>query len=85
MALNINDISQSPEQKKLAYVETQIDEMESIMLRNEVDIYINENAKWDDSEKDDVATKVFQQKKQNKTLQKAVDALNELHTELTSK
>jgi hypothetical protein len=79
----IREALQTPAQKKLSYVETQITEMEAISIRNEVDIYINKNAEWEDHEKETVDTKIKELEKQNKTLAKALKALNKLQSELT--
>ena len=64
--------------EKLDYVETQLDEMQRIAWRNEVDIYINENTNWGENEQPEVDVKVRQLKKQNETLAKAIVALGKL-------
>ena len=73
---------QTPNERKIEYVETQIEEMSAIKLRNEVDIYINENAKWDKEQKGAVGSKIFELEKQNDTLSKAIDALKKLKSKL---
>lgn len=78
----ISELFKTDKQKKLAYVETQIEEMEAIIRRNEVDIYINENAEWSETEKDEVEVKTRENKKLNIRLQKAIDALKKLQSEL---
>ena len=82
MAKTISELMQTPEQKKLSYVTTQIEEMEAITLRNEVDIYINENADWEEHEREAVTAKVNELKKVNKTLSKALVALAQLKDKL---
>jgi len=82
MSGSLNQALQTPEERKLEYVQTQIEEMKAIYLRNEVDIYINKTAKWDEHEQQEVDLKVTQLERQNKTLTKAIEALEKLQTEL---
>ena len=68
--------------EKLEYVEMQIEEMQKISWRNEVDIYINKNSKWTSDEQPEVDGKVRQLEKQNDNLEKAMTALTKLKKEL---
>ena len=68
--------------EKLKYVETQISEMRAIIRRNEVDIYINEDIVWADSEQEGVDDQVRKLKRENTKLAKAVESLVKLKAEL---
>lgn len=68
--------------EKLSYVETQLEEMQRISWRNEVDIYINKNSPWTADEQPEVDGKVRQLEKQNDNLAKAMSALTKLKKEL---
>ena len=82
MSKTMTEALQTPNERKLEYVETQITEMSAIKLRNEVDVYINKNAEWSEEQKGAVGSKIFELEKQNDTLTKAIDALKNLKTEL---
>ena len=71
------------EELKLKYIDTQIEEMEAIIRRNEVDIYINEDIEWNESEQDGVDTQIKALQKENAKLSKAVKSLKKLQTELS--
>ena len=67
---------------KLAYVKTQIEEMNAIIRRNEVDIYINEDIEWLPHEKEGVNDQIKKLEKENDKLAKAVVSLTKLKGEL---
>jgi len=74
--------NQREKREKLSYVKTQINEMEAIIRRNEVDIYINENTEWTDDEQVEVDAKTREYTKLNTRLSKAIVALKKLQSEL---
>lgn len=78
MAQSLKDVLGNEEDKKLDYVNTQIEEMLAIIRRNEVDIYINEDIEWSEAEQDGVDTQVKNLKKENVKLEKAVASLTKL-------
>ena len=82
MAKTAIESAETFDAKKYQYVKTQIDEMESIVRRNEVDIYINENCEWTDDEQVEVDAKTRENKKLNARLEKALGALKKLQSEL---
>jgi len=67
---------------KLNYVITQINEMNAIIRRNEVDIYINKDIEWLPHEQEGADTQVKTLEKENEKLHKAVASLEKLKTEL---
>jgi len=67
---------------KLKYVITQINEMGSIIRRNEVDIFINQDIKWLPYEQEGVDTQLKTLEKENEKLHKAVASLKKLKAQL---
>ena len=82
MTKTLTEEMYTPEQAKLQYVETQIDEMQAIIRRNEVDIYINKDIEWNEAEQDGVDTQIKTLEKENAKLSKAVASLKKLQAEL---
>ena len=74
---------QTPDELKLAYVEAQIEQMEAIIRRNEVDIYINENANWQPHQRKAAAAKVETHQESIDELSLAVEVLKRLQSELS--
>lgn len=83
MTNSIQKLIAAENKPKLDYVQTQIREMKAITIRNEVDIYINKNADWENHELEQVESKIKELEKQNKTLGKALVALEQLEAELS--
>ena len=71
-----------PFSDKLEYVNTQIEQMEAIIIRNEVDIYINKDIKWSEFEQEGVDNQIKTLEKENKKLSNAVTSLKKLKLEL---
>jgi len=82
MSQPLSQLTETPEQAKLNYVKTQISEMNAIIRRNEVDIYINKDIEWLPYEQEGVDTQVKTLEKENEKLHKAVSSLEKLKTEL---
>ena len=83
MKNSLTEALQTPEQAKLSYVETQIEEMEAIIRRNEVDIYIIDNVEQETSAaKRSVEAQRAQFVETNEGLVKAIGALKKLRAEL---
>ena len=76
------DSSKSEQPEKYSYVITQIEEMQAIIRRNEVDIYINEDIVWTDAEQEGVDDQIKKLKRENTKLAKAVESLVKLKSEL---
>ena len=74
--------SQTEQELKLSYVNTQITEMEAIIRRNEVDIYINKDIKWLPHEQKGVDAQIETLETENEKLSKAVVSLKKLKLEL---
>lgn len=82
MAKTLSELVKTPEQIKLDYVNTQISEMEAIILRNDVDIYIIDNTEKTDKEARSAEVQRNQFTDTNEQLEKALTALRKLRDEL---
>jgi len=82
MAKSMTEALRSDNEAKLAYVETQIEEMKAIIRRNEVDNYINDNGDWNEAEQEAADERTKTIVKENIKLNKAIVALEQLKAKL---